>query len=198
MTKSRIPSSQRRAMFVAAYLVSLDATKAAIAAGCKAGGSAKSMGSRWLQRPDVLAAIAAAQAKRVARTEITQDRVLRELALLAFSDLDHYLIDDNGRVELAEGAPEGAMRALSSIKFKVTTDDEGRTERTTEIKLWDKPGPLKLAGRHTGLFNERELTREQLEREVDERIAELVRQERERRGQTTAITVTAGRGTNGA
>jgi len=32
------------------------------------------------------------------------------------------------------------------------TDAEGRIERTVEFRLWDKPGSLKLAGRHVGLF----------------------------------------------
>lgn len=188
------PAAQRRILFVAAYLKCLNERQAAIEAGYSPT-SAKQAAQKLMARPDVLAAIAKGQAQRAARTEITQDRVLRELALLAFSSIDNYDVDDFGHVTVKAGVSPNRIRAVQSVKYRVTTDAEGRTERTTEFKLWDKPGPLKLAGRHTGLFNERELTREQLEREVDDRIAELVRQERERRGQTTALTVTAGRGT---
>src|SRR6185437_8000191 len=79
---------------------------------------------------------------------------------LAFSDVSHYKTDETGNVTLAEGAPDGAVRALQSVKKKVRTygggeDDEPVTETETELRLWDKPGMLKLAGRHVGLFPDR-------------------------------------------
>jgi len=98
-----------------------------------------------------------AQAARAKRTGLTQDRVLAELELLSFSDVEHYTVDDNGDLTLAAGAPAGAMRALSSVKRRITTRGSGKTKEVTrevEIKLWDKPGPLKLAGQHVGLFRE--------------------------------------------
>lgn len=168
--------------FVASYVACLNARTAAIEAGFSPR-SAHVKGHMLLKKPDVLAAIAAAQTKLQVRTEITQDRVLAELALLAFSSVDHYEIDDFGKVTLAKDAPAGAIRAVASIKYRVTTDDEGRVERTTELKLWDKPGPLKTAGKHVGLFNENQMSKEQLDMAVDQRIAELreqARLERER------------------
>lgn len=112
-------------------------------------------------------AIAKAKEKRLAKIEITQERVLAELALLAFSDLTHYQTDDEGNVTPAPGAPEGAMRVLQSVKKKLRSygksDDDGSSdgasgivrEAEVEIRLWDKPGMLKLAGRHVGLFPDR-------------------------------------------
>lgn len=147
----------KQARFVAEYIVDLNATQAAIRAGYSAKTATK-IGSENLRKPDIAAAIQAAQLQRAERTGITQERVLEEVALLAFSDLTHYAVSDKGDVELLAGAPAGAMRALQSIKRKFTTRTIGEVREVTcdvEIRLWDKPGPLKLAGQHVGLFVER-------------------------------------------
>jgi phage terminase small subunit len=145
----------RRARFATEYLVDLNATQAAIRAGYSPK-TAASQGERLLRNVEVSEAIRAGKAARVERTEITQDRVLQELACLAFSSVDHYRVDDDGKLSLREGAPENAMAAVSSIKRRKIYDDEGKeTGVEVEFKLWDKPGPLKLAGRHVGLFPDR-------------------------------------------
>jgi phage terminase small subunit len=143
--------------FVEEYLVDLNGTQAAIRAGYSAR-SARSIAAENLTKPHIASAIAAALDARATRTGITQDRVLSELALLAFSDVTHYRVSDAGDVTLAVGAPPEAMRAVQSIKRRITTRGRGQqTEvvREIELRLWDKPGPLKLAGQHVGLFTEK-------------------------------------------
>jgi phage terminase small subunit len=138
----------RQARFVEEYLIDLNATKAAE----RAGFSAKTVhvqGPRLLANVRVAEAIAAAKEKRLARVEITQDRVLRELAALAFSNLTHFEVDDFGKITLAPDAPTNAHAAVSSIKHRITRDEDGNTTREVEIKLWDKPSMVKIAGRHT-------------------------------------------------
>jgi len=155
MTDRKLTAKQ--AAFVAEYLISLNASEASRLAGYSQKNS-DTVGPRLLATPHVAAAIAAARADRVERTAITGDRVLVEAALLSFSDLTHYIIDDVGNVQLAEGAPEGAMRAISSIKrrqHRRMVDGEMVTTYEVEIRLWDKPGPLKLAGQHVGLFKDK-------------------------------------------
>jgi phage terminase small subunit len=76
----------RQARFVQEYLVDLIATRAAIRAGYSPK-TAEQQGNRLLGIAKVASAIASAQAKRGARTEITQDRVLAELAKLGFYDI---------------------------------------------------------------------------------------------------------------
>lgn len=148
----------RHRKFVAEYLVSGNATQSALASGYKAA-SAASQGNALLQNPKIIAGLAEARAKLEINSDITQGRVLAELALLAFSSVEHYTVDECGHVIANEGAPKGAMRAISSIKRKTFTDKDGQVSREVEIKLWDKPGPLKLAGRHVGLFPDKvELT----------------------------------------
>lgn len=148
----------RQEMFVAEYLIDLNATQAAIRAGYSAKG-ADVTGSKLLVNPKVAAAVTAAKAARAEKTGITQDRVLVELALLAFSDHTHYEVDDEGTLELAGEAPDGAHRSIASVKRRIRTDKDGAVTREVELKLWDKPGMLRLAGRHVGLFPDRmELT----------------------------------------
>ena len=147
-----LPPNQRR--FVEEYLVDLNATQAAMRAGYSPK-TADRQGFRLLRNAEVAAAISAAKTERAKRIDITADRVLKELSLLAFSDHTHYAVDASGNVTLAENAPPGAHRAVSSIKHRITTDAEGRVTRNVELKFWDKPGPLRLAGRHVGLFPDR-------------------------------------------
>ena len=148
----------RQAAFVQEYLVDLNGKQAAIRAGYTAS-SSEVTASRLLRNAKVDEAIRAAQQARAMRVEVEQDRVLRELALLALSNVAHYHIDDDGLVTLADGAPEEAMRAVASLKRKrrVTTDKDGRetVEVDTELRLWDKPGSIRMAGQHLGMFVER-------------------------------------------
>jgi phage terminase small subunit len=76
----------KQARFVDEYLVDLNGTQAAIRAGYSARG-ADVQAVRLLGNARISAAIASRQTKRTARTEVTQDRVISELALIAFSDM---------------------------------------------------------------------------------------------------------------
>lgn len=151
--------SPRQKQFVHEYLIDLNGTQAAIRAGYSAH-TAGEAAPRLLADVRIAHAVERGKAQRLSRVNMTQDTVLHEMSLLANSRLDHYYIDDEGQVRLTEGAPDGAMAAVQSIKrrTKVFTDKEGNTEKTydVEIRLWDKPNPLKLMGKHVGLnFSDR-------------------------------------------
>lgn len=148
--------NDRHERFAREYLIDLNAGRAYERAGYKARGkSADEAASRLLSRNvKVQARIAELQAERAERTEITADRVLEEMALIGFSDLSHYTVSDEGDVELAEGAPPGAIRALSSIKRKIRTyrrGDQDVREVDVEIKLWSKTQALDSLAKHLGL-----------------------------------------------
>lgn len=144
----------RQRAFVAEYLLDLNATQAYIRAGYSPL-TAQPGSSELLSHPIVAAAVERGKAQRLARVNVTQDQVLQEMALLANSCVEHYVIDNFGNVTLAEGAPDGAMRAIQSIKKKTRIDKDGGITYDVELRLWDKPAPLKLMGRHVGLFPDR-------------------------------------------
>lgn len=140
--------------FVEEYLVDFNGTQAAIRAGYSAA-TATSIGSELLARPDISDAVETAKAVRIARTRYGADKVIAEMSVLAHSDITHYAIDDRGEVTLAPGAPPDAMKAVQSIKKKIRHGKDGEIEYDVELRLWDKPTPLKLMGRHVGLFPDR-------------------------------------------
>ena len=93
----------RQARFVEEYLVDLNATQAAR----RAGYSAKRcdvIGYENLLKPDVRGAIEAAQRERSARTGITADRVVREIAKLALSNLTDVMTWDESGATLIPSA----------------------------------------------------------------------------------------------
>jgi phage terminase small subunit len=149
--QTRIREKERRTKFVAYYLSSLNATQAAIDAGYSVK-TARQVASQLLTRIDVAKAIAAAKVTALTKVSITQDAVLLELKALAFSRIEDYAIDDAGNLIPAPGRPASVMAAISSLKRKTRVLPDGTVEREVEFRLWDKPGSLKLAGRHVGLF----------------------------------------------
>jgi phage terminase small subunit len=155
MTTTKLLSERER-RFVDAYCGQAEgnATTAARIAGYSEKSAAR-IGYRLSKKVHVRSEIERRQSIRAEQSGITQARVLEEVALLAFSDVTHYVVTDDGDVQLAAGAPDGAMRALSSVKRRITTRGSGESREVTrevELRLWDKPGPLKLAGQHVGLF----------------------------------------------
>jgi len=183
------PLTARERAFIEHYLLTANGAKAAEAAGY-ARKSAKVRARRLLRRPRVVAAIKRAQDARAERVRIDADRVLAELEQLAFSNIAHYVIDPiAGTVRLHSGAPPDAMRAVASIKHRVTPSAKGNVHEI-EVRLWEKTSMLRLAGRHVGVagFVERlELTGKDgnaiaLQRQIDQmsdeelkaRVAELI------------------------
>lgn len=153
------PKQQR---FVEEYLLDLNASKAAARAGFSPA-SAPKIGWQLLEKTRIKAAIQAALDARSLRTQTTADEVVRELRILAFSDVTHYAVNGDGKVVLARRAPFWAKRALSSVKQKKRatrrrgTDDLEDVEYETEIKLWNKPEALKLLAQHLGILKAPEL-----------------------------------------
>lgn len=145
------PLDARQRSFVAEYLIDLNGTKAAIRAGYSPR-TACSQASDLLRRPNIAAAVQRGMEQRVSRVNVTADSVLHEMSLLSNSSLDHYIVTDDGQVRLAEGAPDGAMAAIQSINKKTKVFPDGSKTYDVTIKLWDKPSPLKLMGKHVGLF----------------------------------------------
>jgi phage terminase small subunit len=145
--------------FAREYVLDLNGGAAIFRAGCFAVTSieaARVQASRMLSRANVQRLIDVLKAQRAARVGVLQEQVLAEMSVLANSRVDWFIIDDDGNVKLAAGAPEDAMGAVQSVKRKKTVKESKDGVMTitydVELKLWDKPAPLKLMGRHVGLF----------------------------------------------
>lgn len=78
--------TKKQKRFVEEYLIDLNATQAAIRAGYSPA-TAKEIGCENLTKPNISEAIAKAMAERSRRTGVNQDRVLQELAKIAFAKI---------------------------------------------------------------------------------------------------------------
>lgn len=147
------PITRRWRLFAEELLRDPNAARAARAVGVN-DKNARHWAARVKADPDFQAYYAARLAEAEAETRIQTHRVLEELAVVAFSSVDDYLVDDLGRVTVKDGAPDGAMRAVSSIKHRIRSTDDG-TEREVELRLWDKNPALANALKRLGLVVDR-------------------------------------------
>ena len=137
---------QRR--FVEEYLVDLCATRAARRAGYGVR-SAAGTASRLMANPDVAAAIAQAQAARAERTRVTADRVITELAKVAFGDPRRLLSWGPGGVVLRQSDELSEAEAALVSEVSETRTAAGGSRR---VKLHCKLAALTALGRHLSLF----------------------------------------------
>lgn len=142
----------RQQKFVERYLVHLNQTKAAEEAGYA---SAQVESVRLMKRPDVLAAIQKAIHERATRNEITADRVIQELAKVAFGDLRKVMSWDASGVQIrasSELADEDAAMVSEVCETRQGGEDGGST---IKVKTHDKVAALTLLGRHLGIFKDK-------------------------------------------
>ena len=163
--------TDKQRKFCDEYLIDLNATQAAIRAGYSPK-TAEQTASRLLRNVKVQEYIAKRQKELSRSTEITQERVIKELALIAFSNNADYahvvekkmkaevggalvdVLDEDGKpvmyrtVEpvLTEELTEEQKRALAVIK-------KGR--EGLEVTSSDKVKALELLGKHLGIFTDK-------------------------------------------
>lgn len=79
--------NDRQKRFCEEYLIDRNATQAAIRAGYSEK-TAHSIGNENLKKPEIEKYITELKEKQSKRTEITADKVLRELGMMAFSEVE--------------------------------------------------------------------------------------------------------------
>lgn len=142
--------SEQRQRFVDEYLIDLNGTQAAIRAGYSVK-TAQEQASRLLSNVMVQQVIAKRMAERSKRTGINQDRVVLELAKIAFVKMTD-IVDDHGIIKGT--ATDDDLACIESIKYK-ESDNEfgGSVER--EVKIGSKLKALELLGKHLGMWNDK-------------------------------------------
>ena len=146
---AKMTAKQQR--FCDEYLIDLNATQAAIRAGYSVD-SAKEIGCENLSKPNIQSAIAKAMAERSKRTGVNQDRVVLELAKMAFVNIDDVVDVKTGSVK--ENASKDDLACIQSIKYK-KSDGVNGTSVEREVKITDKKSALELLGKHLGMWNDK-------------------------------------------
>ena len=142
--------TKKQKIFADEYLIDLNATRAYRVAypSVKKDETAAQAGSRMLRNVKVAEYIQERMEERQKRTEITQDRVLEELAAIAFARAADFAEVKDGFVIIKDtaGLSEQQIKAIAGIK-------EGKFG--VELKLNDKEKALELLGRHLGMFKDK-------------------------------------------
>ena len=161
MQNTRLTPAQQA--FVDAYLIQPNAVQAYRTAHPGTPyRSAATLSARMLKKVAIRAENRAARRARASRTRIAADRVLREIARIAFFDpLD--LFDEQGQLRDLRDVPLEARHAIASVKVKqervtrrVTRNGHSRTTITThesvvEYRFCSKVAALGRLADHLGL-----------------------------------------------
>lgn len=160
--KAPTSAEDKRKRFVAEYLATSHISKSAIAAGY-AKNSASIAGARLLKDDRVIAMIEAARAPLFKKLEVTNERIVAELAKIGFSDMrkamrwkmvDQVVVNGKSRktvrVPMAEfmdsdQLDDDTAGAISEVR---------QTAHGIALKFYDKRQALESLGKTTGLFKD--------------------------------------------
>lgn len=145
--------------FVDEWLIDFNGKQAAIRAGYSAK-TAEATAARLLRNVKVQAEISRRQKDLQRRTEVTQDRVVKELARVAFADVADYVqvetrIINRGDIEVPIELAVHKETAELSADQRAAIASIKQGANGIEVKLCDKIKALELLGRHIGMFNDK-------------------------------------------
>lgn len=139
--------------FVREYLIDLNSTQAAIRAGYSKK-TAGQIGEENLRKPEIAAAIQQAMSERSKKTNITAEKVLNEIAKLAFFD-PRKMFDDAGEPIHVSQLDDDTAAAIAGLEVVTKGNDEIGYASVMKVKLADKSKNLELLGRHLKLFTDK-------------------------------------------
>ncbi len=150
MVKNKLTPKQR--MFVSEYLVDLNATQAAIRAGYSTR-TANEQGARLLAKSGVQQAIQAKQEKRVAKLDISAERLDQEAARLALFDIRKLYRADGTLIPITE-LDEDTARAITGIETQIIGNEDDGYSTIRKYKTASKEKGLELLYRRLGLLKD--------------------------------------------
>lgn len=154
----KLPPMQDR--FVDEWLIDFNGTQAAIRAGYSER-SARSIAGRLLTKDNIQAEISRRQKDLQRRTEVTQDRVVKELARIAFANIADYLHVETQTRTKDDGTEVTYQTVMFNETQELSADQRAalavvkQSVNGFELKLHDKIKALELLGRHIGMFNDK-------------------------------------------
>ncbi len=150
--------NHRYELFAKEYVIDFNGSRAAQASGIREAGS-RVWASRALTKPNVKRRIDELLSARASKLEVKAERVLEELAKLAFLDPRKFYNDDGSLRQVAELDADTAA-CLAGIEQEKLYEHFGKGQAKnvgtiTKIKFHDKGQNLERLGRHLKLFTEK-------------------------------------------
>jgi phage terminase small subunit len=146
-------ADDRRARFILEYARDCNGTKAAIRAGYSPK-SARVTASRLLTNAAILAAINQRLERAAEKAEITIERVLKEIARLAFGDV-RKLYDDAGNLKPIHELDDEAAALLAGIETEQIYEGRGKEREHVgtlkKVKLRSKERALEMCMAFLGM-----------------------------------------------
>ena len=144
--------TDKQEFFCQEYIKDFNGTEAAIRAGYSKK-TARSIASELLTKPNIQKRIQELTSKAVERNEISVDKILKEIAAVAFLDIKDFY-DEVGNLKKVHDIDDLARRAISSVSGRVVKEGEDFVEIKT-IKANDKLKALELLGRFHKMFTDK-------------------------------------------
>lgn len=148
----------KQVLFCKEYIKDFNASRAALAAGYSKQ-TAYAMGAENLKKPQIQGYINQITKKKVEKLDISAEKVIEEIAKIAFSNVDDLgEWDENGVFVLksSEEMSDAAKAAISTINYSATKMGESLVKTDLKITKESKLKALELLGKYTGAFNKDE------------------------------------------
>lgn len=148
--KRKLTPKQQR--FVEEYLVDLNATQAAIRAGYSKG-TARQQACKLLTNINIEAAVGRGKAKKSERTGITAQRVLDEIARIAFAD-PRKLFNESGNIRPPSEWDDDTAAVIAGMEVVTRScpGEESKVEYVHKFRQWDKNSALDKLMKHLGEY----------------------------------------------
>lgn len=148
------PLHPRKEAFCLEYIIDFNGSQAAIRAGYSER-SSRVIAHEMLSDPMVSERVQQLIAERSQRTEITADRVLREVARIGLSDVRR-LFNADGSMKALHQLDDDTAAAVASVETLEEFEGTGKDRRfigyTKKVKLWDKNSAAEKLMKHLGMF----------------------------------------------
>ncbi|GAB6037143.1 hypothetical protein JCM15519_17020 [Fundidesulfovibrio butyratiphilus] len=156
------PNSQekltaKQAAFVLEYLKDLNATQAAIRAGYSVKNAGR-ISTELVSKSHIVEAIKEQQQAMARRTLVTADRVIAELAKVAFASMRNYVtVNEDGTPVLDfnnNAADLGVVSEITQETYVEGKGEDARDVKRTRFKLYDKMNALSQLAKNLGITPE--------------------------------------------
>lgn len=148
-SSAQLRRADKRTRFAYEYLKDRNATQAAIRAGYSES-CAAAQGSRLLKDARVMAIVGQKVEAVLTELEVDGERILKELAKIAFADLKGAFDEAGNLLPLAQ-IPDELRGAIGTIEATEGGEDGGRVRK---VKTWEKVKALELLMRHKGMLKD--------------------------------------------
>lgn len=152
MTQLDNPKHER---FAHEYVIDFNATQAAIRSGYSEN-TAYSQGSRLLKDVEISARILELTMAPIKKLEITRERVIEEMARIAFAD-PRKMFNANGDLKPIHDLDDDTAASVAGVEVVTVTRGRGEdaeVDYVHKVKNWDKPKMLSDLGKHFNIYED--------------------------------------------